>query len=471
MMRRLQDERGIAALTVLMVTSALAVAGAVVTFTASTEVEIAGRDRRAEEAFTAAEAGLEMAVGHFTQNVTFSEGQTFECLNNPLVDDAVEYREPTTGEACGVHITSPTSPPGRIVVPATGSPFLDYNVVSRAQEGRTVNRVLAASFHLETLDIPFGMFIDGDVDLNGTAKLFRESMLVTGSVTSRNNMNTDANTNRAFDDPDLGWAFHKDRIVSDPAPGMCVHNGQSVGCAAVFSNAQIYAKQGTKPTDEIHAASSDPAVSSFPHDRDYTHQGKVDSSGEKALVVTLPTGEVIEAMDQLKELAEIQALYFNFKNGRPDNVQLQPADIGAPAREFAENVVIYIDADADDQIGWKINLIPGSTSSDIRYTNDSGQRVGSLSGIIVVRGGSLRLEANTQWSGALFVPENEVRILGGAICTCTIYAKGFSAQGGNSTIQLTDEWFLRFPAGLVSILRTRFLECEAFQPSAVCPAS
>jgi hypothetical protein len=88
----------------------------------------------------------------------------------------------------------------------------------------------------------------------------------------------------------------------------------------------------------------------------------------------------------------------------------------------------------------------------------------------VVRGGALRLESNTLWSGAIFAPEGEFRILGGAVCTCTIYAQAFSAQGGNSTIQLVPDWFNRLPAGLVSVRRTSFFECEPFQDSVVCPA-
>jgi hypothetical protein len=84
--------------------------------------------------------------------------------------------------------------------------------------------------------------------------------------------------------------------------------------------------------------------------------------------------------------------------------------------------------------------------------------------IIIVRGASFRVEANTQISGAIFVPEGSLRILGGATCTCTIYAQGFTAQGGGSQIQLTPEWFGRIPPGLTSVLRTGFFECEPFQP-------
>ncbi|HZA60957.1 MAG TPA: hypothetical protein VE754_04655, partial [Actinomycetota bacterium] len=142
---------------------------------------------------------------------------------------------------------------------------------------------------------------------------------------------------------------------------------------------------------------------------------------------------------------------------------LQPNDINAAGRNFEKNVVVYIDADASDSIGWKIDLIPDDPDSHIEYLRDDGQRVGSLSGVIVTRGGGLRLEAGTQWSGAIFVPEGSLRILGGCSFTGTIYAKGFTAQGGGSTVQLVPEWFDRLPAGFVDILRTAYLECEPFQ--------
>ena len=467
-LQRLREERGVAALTVMLVTSVLAAAGAVVAFTATAELEIAGRDRRAEDAFAAAEAGLDQAATHFSVQATWSRTRTFECLNNPLVADSAEYREPTNNQVCGVRITSPSN--GRIVRPATGRPFVEYTVVSRAKEGRTVTRTLAGRFRVEALNIPFGMFVNGNVDLNGTPKLMRESLLVTGTVTSREKLSTDANGDRLFNDADLAWEFHRDLITSDPAPTMCSDGTGQVGCAGVFSNVQIYEKNEQNGV-EIHTQSSDPSLSAYPIDRDYVHQGLV-VNGVKQPVVRIPADDILEQMPLLKQQAGIQGLYLNYRNGKNENVVIQPNDLGAAAREFSRQVVVYIDADAGDSIGWKVNLIPGSTSSDIRFTDpDTAQRVGPDAGIIVVRGGSMRLEANTQWSGALFVPESTLRILGGAVCTCTIYAQGFTAEGGNSTVQLTPEWFTRVPGGLFDVRRLVFLECEPFQQSAVCPAS
>lgn len=469
MMGRLHSEGGVAALTVLMITAILAVAGGVVAFSATAELEISARDRRAEDAFTAAEAGLDQAEGHFVHQPTWGEGQTLECLNNPLVDDATEYRDPSSTAVCGVTITSSTA--GQFSYPATGKPFVEYTVVSRATDASGASRTVAAGYRLEALDIPFGMFVNGAVDLNGTPKLMRESLLVNGPVTSRDKLSTDWDGNGALDDADLGWQFHRDRIQSDPAPDMCTDasTGTQVGCAGVFSNFQIYSKNQEKNSDEIHATSLDPSLSQYPRDRD-SHQTLLINN-EAQPVVTIPIDDILEPMEALKQIAEVQGLFLNYRNGKNEKIQLQPADLATSTREFDKNVVVYIDADAGDTIGWKVNLIPGSTSSDIRYTDNAGQRVGSLSGVIVVRGGSLQLEAGTQWSGALFVPENTLRLLGGSTCTCTIYAQGFTAQGGTSTVQLTPDWFKRMPAGFVTVVRTAFLECEPFQASAVCPST
>ncbi|MGH2723137.1 MAG: hypothetical protein ACRDI0_02540 [Actinomycetota bacterium] len=466
-MIRLGEQRGVAALTVLLITAVLAVAGAVVAFAAVAELEIGARDRRAEEAFTAAEAGLDQAAAHFLRQPTWATPQTAECHNNPLVEDAVEYRDPSTTAVCGVRITSPTN--GRFDVVGGGKPFVEYTVVSRATDATGVSRTMAGGFRIESLDIPFGMFVNGSVDLNGTATLTRLSLLVNGTVTSRNNLSTDADGNGEFDDPDLGWDFHKEFIQSDPPPAMCtdISTGQQVGCTGVFSNFQIFSKNQERNSDEIHVNSPDPSASDFPTDRD-SHQTLVVNEEPQA-VVNIPIDDILEPMQSLKQLAQEQSLFLDYRNGTNETIQLQPGDLGTATREFEKNVVVYIDADAGDTFSWKVSLIPGSTASDIRYTNDAGERVGSLSGVIVVRGGSLRLEANVSWSGALFVPEGTVRLLGGSSCTCTIYAQGFSSQGGNSLIQLTPEWFERLPGGLVSITRTSFQECEPFQASAVCP--
>jgi type II secretory pathway pseudopilin PulG len=467
-MRKLAGDRGIAGVTVLLVTAVLAIAGAAVILSATTELNLGARDRRAEQAFTTAEAGLDQAAAEFFKQPARDEVQSagYECLNNPLVNDAVEYRHPVTSEICGVHITSPNG--GTWNVPVTGKPFIDYNVVSRGQEGRTANRTLVGAYHLEILSIPYGMFIDGNIDLNGTPGLLRESLLVNGTVTTREKLSFDWNSNNLFDDPDLGWRFHKDLITADPAVDTgCFDSslGENVGCAAIYSNYQIFERNQQKNSDEIHypcGTAPCPESTKYPHDRD-VHQRALDSELQPIRVVDIPPEGILEPMPHLKSLAQGQGLYFNYKDGNADNIQLQPNDINAAGRNFEKNVVVYIDADASDSIGWKINLIPEDPTSDINYIRDDGQRVGSLSGVIVLRGGSLRLEAGTQWSGAIFVPEGSLRILGGCTFTGTIYAKGFTAQGGNSTVQLVPEWFDRLPAGFVDILRTAYLECEPFQ--------
>jgi type II secretory pathway pseudopilin PulG len=467
-MRKLAAERGIAGVTVLLITAVLAIAATAVILSATTELNLGARDRRAEQAFTTAEAGLDQAAFEFFKQPARADVQAngYECLNNPLVNDAVEYRHPVSGKICGVHMTSPQN--GTWTVPVTGRPFLDYTVVSRAQEGRTVTRNLVGTFHLETLAIPYGMFIDGNIDLNGTPGLLRESLLVNGTVTTREKLSFDWNGNNLYDDPDLGWRFHKDLIVANPAVDQdCfdASTGQNVGCAGVYANFQIFERNQQKNSDEIHypcGAAPCAASSDYPRDRD-VHQRALDGSGNPIRVVDIPPQGILEPMPHLKSLSQGQGLYFNFKDGNADNIQLQPADINAASRNFEKNVVIYIDADASDDIGWKIDLIPEDTTSDIKYLRDDGQRVGSLSGVLVVRGGNLRLEAGTEFSGAIFVPEGTLRILGGCVFTGTIYAKGFTAQGGGSTVTLTPEWFDRLPAGFVDILRTAYLECEPFQ--------
>lgn len=459
--RRLQDQRGVAALTVMLITAVLGTAGAVVLLTATTELEGESVDTRAEEAFAAAEAGLDLAAAYLRSHPNaFPAGQLEARLDNPLVDDGALDWE--------ILITSPND--GKLTWPAgDGRPFIEYTVRSRATEGE-VTRTLAASYRIEVLDLPFGMFIKGNVNLNGSPALLRESLLVDGTVTDRRKLSTDANENGEFDDPDLGWQFHKDMINSDPDPDMCTHpDGTQVGCAGVFSNFQIFSKNSSKNSDEIHFGSDDPSLSDFPRDRD-VHQTKLDGSGEPLPVVTIPTDPVLEVMESLKDVATSQNLYLNFKNGKTDTVNIQPADLQTDTRNFERNVAVYVEADAGDIIKWKVDLIPGSTDSHIKTLREDGERVGSDSGVLVIRGGSLHLEAGTQWAGALFVPEGETRLLGGNTCTCTIYAQGFTAQGGGSTVQLTSEWFDRLPAGFVSVTRQAFYECEPYQESAVCPA-
>jgi hypothetical protein len=467
---RLHEQRGIAALTVLMVTAVTALAGASVLFAATAELEIGARDRRAEDAFAAAEAGLDQAAAYlFAHPSAFSDiadpGPKERCLNNSLVD-------PTPDIPCEVNITSPTD--GELFYPlGGGKPFIQYDVLSTAREGGAATRALASRFRLVPKEVPYGMYIKGNVDLGGGPQLLQISMLVDGVVTSREKINTDANNDgNAFNDPDLGWRFHADKIQSNPPPNTSCSDGTGpVGCVGVFSNFFIYEKTA-KASNEIHGPVGDiPAASSkFPNDRD-SHQQVVDGLGIFQPVVRLPDTDVLEAMEGLKQIAKSQGNFLNYKDGDNRIEPIQPSTVGAPAKDFAKDVVFYIEADAGDTIKWRPSLIPDSTSSDIRYINPAGQKVGSHSGVIVVRGGELELEANTRWFGALFAPENEVRLLGVNTCTCTIYAKGFEKQGGDATIQLTPDWFGKLPAGFFSVEREAFVECEPFQESALCPSA
>ncbi len=485
MLSRLSEERGVAAMTAMLVVAVLAVAGGTLIFSTLSELDQGSRDRRAESAFAAAEGGLDVAADHLFEDYTWDASQQTAgavCLDNPLTVGppipAPLGTPCTAGEE--VIITSPSN--GRWVVGGGGRPFIIYNVFSQARGGKTVTRALMARYRVTLANIPLAMVVDGNVDLNGTPKMYRESLLVNGTVTSRTNLTFDWNGNGLFDDPDLGWVFHKDLIKSDPEPDICGIDaqGQPVGCAAVYSNFLIFAKQQgasvdpTQPnSDEIHYDPADPLVgippsqSAFPRDRDSHQQAQDPQTGLEVNVVTIPINELLEPMDSLRSVAQGQQLYFDYRNGRGEVVQFQPQDVGATSRTFPDNVVVYIEADASDTIGWKVNLIPESTASDLKTSSG----VGPDSGVIVVRGGSLRLEAGTQWSGAIFVPENTLRILGNVVFTGTIYAAGFTAQGGNSTITLTPEWFERMPAGFAQVTRTLFAECERYQPSAICPAT
>jgi len=469
-LNRLHEQRGIAAVTVLMVTAVTALAGASVLFAATAELDIGARDRRAEDAFAAAEAGLDQAAAYlFAHPSAFSDiedpGPKERCLNNSLVTDTLDI-------PCEVSVTSPTE--GELFYPpGGGKPFIQYDVLSTAREGEAATRALVSRFRLVPKEVPYGMYIKGNVDLGGGPQLLQISMLVDGVVTSREKIDTDANNDgNAFNDPDLGWRFHEDKITSDPPPNVTCSDGgpDPVGCVGVFSNFQIYEKTA-KASNEIHGPLGDiPAASSkFPNDRD-SHQTFVDASNVSHPVVRLPDTDVLEAMEGLKQIAKSQGNFLNYKDGTNENVVIQPSTVGAPGKDFAKDAVFYIEADAGDTIKWRPSLIPDSTSSDIRYINPDGEKVGSHSGVIVVRGGELELEANTQWFGALFAPENEVRLLGTNTCTCTIYAKGFEKQGGNATVQLVPEWFGQLPAGFFSVEREAFAECEPFQESALCPS-
>lgn len=478
---RLNPEEGVAAITVLLIIAVTATLGAMVLFAVNQDLGFVRVDSTSARSLALAEGGLDLAAEYLFVNqlsASAAVGTNVLTVTNTVADAA-------KGESGTIDF----------VIEKKEAEKADFRVISTAKitraGGSPVVTILKQTMTVDIIDIPFGLFIDGDVQFGGNPKLFNESVLVNGNIERRDQVSFDVDSDGQLDEKDLGWIFHRNFVTAtavggSPAIDFCgefnyPHTGvtETVACSSAFAAGQILTTaQGT----EIHARTSDPhaACDKDPPaglqagcaaDRD-THQQNGSTK-----VVTVPGDVMTRHLPALRRVAQSQGLYVDLRNGSNDTVQYNEPDFGTGEgrghKHFDQNLVLFFDAEAGDNVGLKLNLIPGDAQggpapncSFFQEAASEGAEVCSVSGLVVVLGGSLTFASGSYWSGAVYVPSGELTLVGGVTFVGTMYVKGFATSGGNNTVKLESAWFGRIPTGFRQVVRSRWVECESFQECA-----
>lgn len=486
----LKDEAGIAAVTVLLVIAVLGSLGALVLVAAQEDLRFGVLDTAAEQALNKAEAGLDAAAEYlFLHTVLPSE----TCSVSPASGTCLRLINPTTGQG-DIQVA--------FLEAHSDGEWVDFQVTSSAVV-RGTRRTLQQEMRASLLGLPYGMFIRGNLDFGGTPKLFNESVLVEGNITSRDKVDFDLNGNNLSDDPDMGWIFHKPYIKArggPPVPGCTVdepactvpaikkcgtilypHLGppaREVACAGAFAAGQISI---TAASQEEHT-SADIAGWKNPNSADCggSRDCKADRDSHQRINATTPVVDVpdnlaiIKHLDELRRTAEDQGLYFKISGNGNDNIVYNPCDFKAttcnsinPHKHHPKDLVFFWDTDSGDTIRLAANLKPAdmdaSCTTDFNQPHNAGDpEVSSRSGLIIIRGGaSLEMASGMCWSGAVFNPDGNLKLAGGIVFVGTVTVKNFSSQGSNS-IKLESNWFGRMPAGFREIQRSAWVECQEF---------
>jgi len=416
----IQDESGVAMITVIVISAALMVLATGMFFVSSRENTITQADYAGSQAFYFAEGGIENVLdvlnyvateyqltqlradqssdGHgYLMDPTASNRQN---PTNPLemkvgdttftvwVDEVDENGDHCTG--CGLNVQS--MEPAYLLITAEGQSHEGY-------------RKLQQLVKLEASAFPMTLFINGNVTANGNVALTNQSMYVLGDFSGREKL-----TVSGYDIPDGGYA-------------------------GVFATGTIYKKSNGAPSQiykEDGSQNSRYWSSNFIHDRDKngpagstppTAPYTVEELNNKYETAGLTTSQLL----MLKSMAKTSGYYSNPVSG---NITLQQSDL--PVR--SGNIVVYIEYSGGTAETNEVNLKFDWPHSP--YTDGKA--------MVVIKNGSVKMTGSQMgnFHGSVYCPDGPARVdgTGSGSYTGFLFAKGLD-DIGNFNFNMTSSFF------------------------------
>lgn len=119
------------------------------------------------------------------------------------------------------------------------------------------------------------------------------------------------------------------------------------------------------------------------------------------------------------------------------------------------NPVIYIDLADTAEAGSEVQVQGNDIPAGYGLTN-----CGTHSVVLVVRGGSARINSNVRLVGSLFIPEGTYRGNGNATIIGTLFAKNIDPLNGTADFSMQQCFLDNPPTGLVAVTPVEFQEVE-----------
>lgn len=477
-MRR--DQRGVAMVTVLFVGMVLTVTITAASFITVRELQQGESDRRSTDAMALAEAGVDRFVNQIRQG-TYSWNQIREAgcesaalaiptgsLGRGIYNAQLQIYDPTAADPADR--LPPTSCAAR---PASNEPHyvaITSTGVRQAGGTQVAQRIIRQVMKIEAMDsLPFGVFIDGRVDVNGNINMDRVSLLTTSDIFGRGKISFTGT------DP-----YYTKRHLYGPTG-----SPSEFMPAAAHAMGHIYASTGGKATPE-HPPSPNCSTNGS---QGTTGQSLWDSSGDGGTVTSGCAGQTgmpptakfaglydldgngpnpptagltEEHYSMLKTMAKASGIYCQFASGsnsasctaygaaRTIDKTIDASDI-TPGTNF----VFYIDMPSGTDpfsnaqtITWSA---PHSPCSSVAGTNRSV--------VLVIRNGSLKYSANVSLTGAVLLPEGQIDSAGNFTHEGTIVAKQLRLRGG-STLKMSDCWVQNIPGYLLDVEPEHWAEVD-----------
>ncbi|HWL36489.1 MAG TPA: hypothetical protein VNQ77_09860 [Frankiaceae bacterium] len=436
-----RDERGVAMVTVLLVTAVLTMLGLTVSQVAVSNLGNAGRDRVAAGALGAAEAGVTRAIGYINKHNTKVLDCSPSCSGNPWGNSTTPQTVSLPdGRAAKVWI----KPIQKYQPPSYKVGIYKIYSVGTAGSGPG-KRTLEVTVEVKPMGFPLGVFTKEALNNGGTGSVMNESVLSEACIDSRDKLN--------FSGIDSYYgvpaAAHSARYITTAnVNGSCTN---SLDVVKASDNKAIHrASVGTCNSTYPYDRDSAPLGGAFPSGsactsaaNQYTSSSHFDLTMLKAEPYNyLPRGLTDAQYALLKARAQASGTYYTTTS---------PATW--PTATTHSNPVLYFKIGASDTVSIQGELSSYAWQSDPSCVNDHPTVV------VVVEGGNLRLNSNASLAGAVFVPDGSMTYNGGAQLVGTLFAKQLNFTG-NSSVSLNDCYTRATPGGVFDIKPTRFREVD-----------
>ena len=437
-----RNERGVAMVTVLLVTGVLTALGVTVTQVSLSNLGNAGRDRVAGGALGAAEAGVTRAISYLNLNNTNVVACSPTCASNPWGNSSApkSISFPDGRKASvWIEIIQPYAPPAYKV----GT----YKIHSVGTAGSGPGkRTLQVTIEVKPLAFPLGIYTVQKLNNGGTAAVFNETVLSNECIDSRDKMNF-SGIDAYYGIPS---AAHSSSYITSANLQYCDNNLTNV-----------------RNTDNkaIHRAAVGTCNPTFPYDRDNAPLGGPFPAGSACGTApnqytssSLFTEDMLKAEPYnflyrglkdadyalLKARAQALGLYFTTSS---------PSATSWPNAATIPNPVIYFKI----PLGQKITL--QTELNSYAWQNDASCLLQHPGLVLVVEGGDLQLNSTAKISGAVFVPDGNMTYNGGAQLVGTVFAKKLHFTG-NASISLNECYTKSTPGGVMDIKPLRFREVD-----------
>lgn len=436
-----RDERGVAMVTVLLVSAVLTALGVTVTQVALSNLGNAGRDRVAGGALGAAEAGVARAVTWINSHNPNALACSPSCASNPWGNSSTpETVTFPDGRQASVWIEpiQPYAPPAYKV----GT----YKIHSVGTAGSGPGkRTLEVTVEVKPMQFPLGIFTRHELENGGTGAIFNESVLSDACIDKRDKM--------SFTGIDAYYgipsAAHSTKYITSANEQTCTSNLNQV-----------------KATDNkaIHRNAVGTCNATYPYDQDNSPLGGTfptssacSTAPDQYTDTSLFTYNMLVAEPYyykprgltdadyalLRARAQAQGLYFTTPN---------PGSLWPIASNVANPVIYFKLADTQEvSLQGELNTY--------EWVNDPSCLLEHPSVVIVVEGGGLKLNSNARISGAIFVPDGSLTYNGGAKLVGTVFTKQLFMTG-NAEISLNDCYTRSTPGGILDIKPVRFREVD-----------
>jgi hypothetical protein len=409
----MREERGVAMMTVVIMSAVLMVIAAGMYFVASREERMSQADNTGGQAFYYAEGGIETVLdmlnyaateNQLTQPRVDQSPNGYGYLMDPepanrqnptdpvqmqignetftvSVDEVDSNGDHCTG--CGLNLTSAN--PAYLLITAEGNSGSGYRKLQQRV------RVSASGY-------PLTFYIDGDVNANGNVALTNQSIFVRGNFYGREKLNLSGS--------DLWYG----------------------GGAGVFATGSIYAK-ANGGNSQIYSSSGSTTgywSSNMQYDRDSRGPAGNTFSLSELQATFGTTGLSSSQLAQLKSQAQASGYYNGDASG---SLTLQQGDI--PSHDG--DIVVFIEFPTGSPSSNDVKLKFEWPHSP--YSNGKA--------LIVVRNGKVSLEGNAIGSlrGIIYCPDGSVTANGSGNGTFTgyVWGKGF-IDIGNFNFLMTSEF-------------------------------